>query len=281
MAQTLPERPELITPASGDWIHTVDISDTTDSPEGTSKKISRTNWMPNWTEVKGKPTIFPTNWTNVADKPTSFPPSAHTHTFASLTSKPTTISGYGITDAFTQAQSNSNFIRTNANSTKTAGLTRYNNNLRLYFGTSNGMSLFSSGTQNYVDLTAGDFIVRDGSTTRHTLGKNGNLAVYGLGTFGGSVTAAAFYEGSDKSLKKNITSIGGGFYSYTLKSDPEQILRYGVIADYLERDNPELVSKNKKGIRSVNYNGLYSLRISELMNDVDLLKIAVKDLLNK
>src|SRR5699024_3234404 len=31
-------------------------------------------------------------------KPTTFPPSAHTHTFASLTSKPTTISGYGITD---------------------------------------------------------------------------------------------------------------------------------------------------------------------------------------
>lgn len=32
---------------------------------------------------------------------------SHTHTFASLTSKPTTLDGYGITDAYTQAQINS------------------------------------------------------------------------------------------------------------------------------------------------------------------------------
>lgn len=33
----------------------------------------------------------------------AYSPIGHSHTFASLTSKPTTISGYGITDAFTQA----------------------------------------------------------------------------------------------------------------------------------------------------------------------------------
>lgn len=33
----------------------------------------------------------------------------HTHTFASLTSKPTTISGYGITDAFTKTESDNKF----------------------------------------------------------------------------------------------------------------------------------------------------------------------------
>ena len=37
-------------------------------------------------------------WGNVTGKPSSFTPSSHTHTFASLTEKPTTISGYGITD---------------------------------------------------------------------------------------------------------------------------------------------------------------------------------------
>ncbi len=38
-------------------------------------------------------------WTGISGKPSTFTPSAHTHTFASLTSKPTTIAGYGITDA--------------------------------------------------------------------------------------------------------------------------------------------------------------------------------------
>lgn len=37
-------------------------------------------------------------WGNITGKPNSFTPSSHTHTFASLTEKPTTISGYGITD---------------------------------------------------------------------------------------------------------------------------------------------------------------------------------------
>ena len=38
------------------------------------------------------------DWSIIKNKPSTFTPSSHTHTFASLTSKPTTISGYGITD---------------------------------------------------------------------------------------------------------------------------------------------------------------------------------------
>lgn len=38
------------------------------------------------------------DWSIIKNKPSSFTPSSHTHTFASLTSKPTTLSGYGITD---------------------------------------------------------------------------------------------------------------------------------------------------------------------------------------
>lgn len=37
-------------------------------------------------------------WDDITGKPTEFTPSAHTHTFSSLTSKPTTLAGYGITD---------------------------------------------------------------------------------------------------------------------------------------------------------------------------------------
>lgn len=38
-------------------------------------------------------------WDDIKSKPSTFTPSTHTHTFASLTSKPTTLAGYGITDA--------------------------------------------------------------------------------------------------------------------------------------------------------------------------------------
>ena len=40
-------------------------------------------------------------WADILGKPATYTPEAHTHSFTSLTSRPTTISGYGITDAMT------------------------------------------------------------------------------------------------------------------------------------------------------------------------------------
>jgi hypothetical protein len=48
----------------------------------------------------GSVTVPAPTYTSVTGKPTTFAPSSHSHTFASLTSKPTSIDGYGITDAF-------------------------------------------------------------------------------------------------------------------------------------------------------------------------------------
>lgn len=52
-----------------------------------------------YADLSGKPTLGTASASNVGD----FATAAHAHTFDSLTSKPTTISGYGILDAFTQA----------------------------------------------------------------------------------------------------------------------------------------------------------------------------------
>lgn len=43
MAKKITELTELTTPASGDYLVVVDVSDTTDSPEGTTKKVSVEN----------------------------------------------------------------------------------------------------------------------------------------------------------------------------------------------------------------------------------------------
>ena len=44
----------------------------------------------------------------IKNKPTTFPPNSHSHTFASITDKPTTIAGYGITDSYVKTQVDTN-----------------------------------------------------------------------------------------------------------------------------------------------------------------------------
>lgn len=95
----LTSRTELLTVSDLDWIHIVDVSDTTDSPQGTSKKIRKSNLFAAigggaWGEITGT-LSDQTDLQSALDGKSNV---GHTHTFASLTSKPTTIAGYGITD---------------------------------------------------------------------------------------------------------------------------------------------------------------------------------------
>lgn len=52
--------------------------------------------VPAWAKAATKPTYA---WSEITGKPNEFNPSAHSHSFASLLNKPTTLQGYGITDA--------------------------------------------------------------------------------------------------------------------------------------------------------------------------------------
>ena len=49
-----------------------------------------------WAKAATKPTYA---WNEITGKPNEFNPAAHSHSFASLTGKPNTLQGYGITDA--------------------------------------------------------------------------------------------------------------------------------------------------------------------------------------
>lgn len=46
----------------------------------------------------------PEDWSTLTGKPATFPPSAHTQPWSTITATPTTLGGYGITDAATSAQ---------------------------------------------------------------------------------------------------------------------------------------------------------------------------------
>ncbi len=49
---------------------------------------------------------YPTSlaWDKITGKPSTFTPSSHSHTFASLSDKPSTLAGYGITNAYTKTE---------------------------------------------------------------------------------------------------------------------------------------------------------------------------------
>lgn len=52
--------------------------------------------VPAWAKAAMKPSYA---WNEITGKPNEFNPAAHSHSFASLLNKPTTLQGYGITDA--------------------------------------------------------------------------------------------------------------------------------------------------------------------------------------
>ena len=162
--------------------------------------------------------------TLILTKGSTFSLSGHTHTFASLTSKPTTIAGYGITDAYTKAQVDSTIAKylPLAGGTITGALTV------------NGIATFKS------KVAIGDiYIINDGSGNLYvqkTDGKTaanfyatGGITAYGAGTStsgGGGLNAsvisyARIIEGSYTDA--DLTSIPNAYAIKALSSRIDNI----------------------------------------------------------
>ena len=94
------------------------------------------------------------------------------------------------------------------------------------------------------------------------------LDVSGNGRFTSTVTAANFILSSDERLKENIKKacdnrIKADWKTFELKTDKGQ-KRYGVIAQELEKTNPEFVREDTQGFKSVAYIDLLIAKIAEL-----------------
>ena len=71
------------------------------SVSGVSQILNKpTLFSGNYSDLINKPVLFDGTWTNLIGKPTTFTPSAHNQAWSTITSTPTTLSGYGITDAY-------------------------------------------------------------------------------------------------------------------------------------------------------------------------------------
>lgn len=208
-------------------------------------------------------------WSSITGEPTTYAPSAHTHTTTDITNL-SSYTGFdsrylGITSKAADSElldgiDSSAFLRSNADDTKTGGYLRMNDSLELQFGTGNDSNIFHNGSHTYWDLVTGNLYIRDNTTTRITISRTD-----------GRITAGSFYESSDRNLKENIEYISPNLVKFNFKDSPDQ-LRYGVIAQDIEVEHPELVQTDEEGLKSVNYIDLLVLMVADLQNQVESLK---------
>ena len=102
-----------------------------------------------------------------------------------------------------------------------------------------------------------------------TVGRDININPYGGNVItAGTMTATNFILSSDERLKENIEKacdnrIKADWKTFELKTDKGQ-KRYGVIAQELEKTNPEFVREDTQGFKSVAYIDLLIAKIAEL-----------------
>ncbi len=101
------------------------------------------------------------NWADIPDKPEAFTPTVHAHTFESLTGKPTTLEGYGITDAQSKLSSTQmDAVNSGINSSVVEAVENHLKNSNIHVTTSDKEEW--SGKQDA--LTTGDGINIEGTT---------------------------------------------------------------------------------------------------------------------
>lgn len=146
----------------------------------------------------------------------------------------------------------------------------------------------SEADGRYVNIS-GDTMTGDLNVTGHTVNAqtvdvtnvealqitvSGNTNNNAINVNNGGVTAKAFYESSDISLKENITPITKEatdavdcltFKQFNFKDDKDKTTKYGVVAQEVEAAGlSNLVSANEEGVKSVDYISLLILKIEAL-----------------
>jgi hypothetical protein len=131
--------------------------------------------------------------------------------------------------------------------------------------------IIHTGTGNFEIKASdgGDIILNSsGSIGISQTSPSYKLDVTGDGRFTSTVTAANFILSSDERLKENVekvcdNKVEADWKTFELKTEKGQ-KRYGVIAQELEKTNPEFVREDSQGFKSVAYIDLLIAKIAEL-----------------
>jgi hypothetical protein len=102
------------------------------------------------------------------------------------------------------------------------------------------------------------------------------MGATGATTFSNTVTATNFILSSDERLKENVEKVcdnrvKADWKTFELKTEKGQ-KRYGVIAQELEKTNPEFVREDSEGFKSVAYIDLLIAKIAELETRIQKLE---------
>lgn len=120
-------------------------------------------------------------------------------------------------------------------------------------------------------------LLKNGNVGIGTTTPSYKLDVTGEGRFTGDVRGLSFITTSQRDQKEDITDITKTkaktipFKEYTYKSsiDGSSRKRYGVVAEDIENDYPELVYTGVDGIKGVNYIDLLVKRVAELEKELE------------
>lgn len=102
-------------------------------------------------------------------------------------------------------------------------------------------------------------------------------------TFAKVTAANGFFQSSDSRLKEEIRKISNGtgkirLVQFRWKDTGE--IGFGIIADELEKSYPSLVKTGKNGYKTVNYTEALIIKISQLEDEIELLKKELQELKN-
>jgi hypothetical protein len=182
-----------------------------------------------YADLTNKPTLFDGQYSSLSGIPSTFTPASHNQDFSTITNTPTTISGYGITDAFVQGSSEIEVGNTHtifAISDTILGLGP--NNFRIDFGTS---------LQNWANLENADVIRLKPDTELRIILADGSDWGFGTGggidfpdfttqttAYTGPQTSISGEAGSDLELSSNNdvninTSVGNENHVFEFKGD--------------------------------------------------------------
>lgn len=110
------------------------------------------------------------DWASIINKPATFAPSAHTHPWGEVSNTPTSLAGYGITDAYTKTASDGRYLRKDQDDSTSFNLTVQNitQDGSVPAGVGSFGSQYLSGMldTNFTALANDDTIQYDSSTSK-------------------------------------------------------------------------------------------------------------------
>ena len=135
------------------------------------------------------------------------------------------------------------------------------------------------GNINQCTSFINDSTIPSGYSNAHSYSLESNTSVFRRLKCTDNVYAPNFYSTSDISKKTNIQNISKSIRSFNWKDTG--LKSYGLIAQEIEDEYPELVSNNDNGYKSINYTSALCMIIAKLENGLDKLKEKVKQLEDK